>query len=272
MKKVILLIFSLLLLFKGENAMAESKLENTLYLDLKDGRVVIEMEPKFAPNHVKRIKELVRKGFYDGVVFHRVIDGFMAQTGDPTGTGMGGSGKKIKAEFNTLAHTRGAVSMARAMDPDSADSQFFIVFDDATFLDNQYTVWGYVVEGMEYVDNIKKGNSAQNGTVEGKPDKIKKIVVASDVKKSSKAKPKKSKSKKATAKKTSAKKTVKKSSAKKSTTKKAVKKAPTKKVAKKSAVKKSTAKKVVKKSTAKKTTKKSKAKKSTTKKSKSKKA
>ena len=154
--------------------------ENTLYLDLKDGRVVIEMLPNAAPKHVARIKELVRQGFYDGIVFHRVIDGFMAQTGDPTGTGMGGSGKKLPAEFNSEPHVRGTASMARAMDPNSADSQFFICFADARFLDRQYTVWGKVTSGMEFVDKIKKGDSRQNGTV-ANPDKIVKMQVAADV-------------------------------------------------------------------------------------------
>ena len=157
-------------------------LENTLYLQLKDGRVVIEMRPDLAPNHVARIKELVRQGFYDGVVFHRVIDGFMAQTGDPTGTGMGGSGKKLAAEFNGAKHVRGTVSMARAGDPNSADSQFFICFKPASFLDGQYTVWGQVVEGMEFVDAIKKGDSANNGSVSD-PDKIISLKVAADVEK-----------------------------------------------------------------------------------------
>ena len=155
--------------------------ENTLYLDLKDGRVVIELLPKVAPKHVARIKELVRQGFYDGIVFHRVIDGFMAQTGDPLGTGMGGSGKKLAAEFNSEPHVRGTVSMARAMDPNSADSQFFICFADARFLDRQYTVWGKVTSGMEFVDKIKKGDSRQNGTVSN-PDKIVKMQVAADEK------------------------------------------------------------------------------------------
>ena len=159
---------------------AETDPENTLYLDLKDGRVVIEMLPKYAPNHVARIKELTRQGFYDGIVFHRVIDGFMAQTGDPTGTGMGGSGQKLKAEFSNLPHTRGAVSMARSSSPDSADSQFFIVFKGASFLDGQYTVWGRVVSGMEFVDNIKKGHP-QSGAVDN-PDKIVRMRVAADVK------------------------------------------------------------------------------------------
>ena len=155
--------------------------ENTLYLDLKDGRVVIEMFPNVAPKHVARIKELVRQGFYDGIVFHRVIDGFMAQTGDPTGTGMGGSGKKLPAEFNSEPHVRGTASMARAMDPNSADSQFFICFADARFLDRQYTVWGKVTSGMEFVDKIKKGDSRQNGVVNN-PDKIVKMQVAADEK------------------------------------------------------------------------------------------
>ena len=155
--------------------------ENTIYLDLKDGRVVIELLPQVAPKHVARIKELVRQGFYDGIVFHRVIDGFMAQTGDPTGTGMGGSGKKLAAEFNTEPHVRGTVSMARAMDPNSADSQFFICFADARFLDRQYTVWGKVTSGMEFVDKIKKGDSRQNGVVNN-PDKIVKMQVAADEK------------------------------------------------------------------------------------------
>ena len=149
-------------------------LENTLYLDLKDGRVVIEMRPDLAPKHVARIKELARQGFYDGVAFHRVIDGFMAQGGDPTGTGAGGSGKKLPAEFSTEPHVRGVCSMARAQDPNSGDSQFFICFDDARFLDRQYTVWGKVTAGMENVDKIKRGEPVQN------PDKIVKARMASD--------------------------------------------------------------------------------------------
>ena len=156
-------------------------LENTLYLDLKDGRVVIELRPDLAPNHVARIKELTRQGFYNGVVFHRVIDGFMAQTGDPTGTGTGGSGKKLKAEFSSEPHVRGTLSMARTPDPDSADSQFFICFAPAPFLDKQYTVWGKVVEGMEFVDKIKKGSQSRNGQVSD-PDKIVKMQVAADAK------------------------------------------------------------------------------------------
>jgi peptidylprolyl isomerase len=154
--------------------------ENTLYMDLKDGRVVIALRPDVAPQHVARIKELARAGFYDGTPFHRVIDGFMAQGGDPTGTGMGGSGQKLKAEFNKEKHVRGTASMARAQHPDSADSQFFICFDDASFLNGQYTVWGQVVEGMEHVDSIKKGNSNNNGSVSD-PDKIVAMRVAADV-------------------------------------------------------------------------------------------
>jgi peptidylprolyl isomerase len=140
--------------------------DNTLILDTTKGKVVIAMRPDLAPGHVARIKELVREGFYDGVVFHRVIDGFMAQTGCPEGTGTGGSGKKLKAEFNKEPHKRGTVSMARAQSPDSGDSQFFICFDDARFLDNQYTVWGQVTQGMENVDKIKRGEPVSN------PDKI----------------------------------------------------------------------------------------------------
>jgi len=156
-------------------------LENTLYLDLKDGRVVITLRPDLAPNHVARIKELVRQGFYDGVVFHRVIDGFMVQGGDPTGTGMGGSGKKLKAEFSREKHLRGICSMARAQSPDSADSQFFIMLDTSPHLDGQYTVWGQVSSGMDFVDQIKKGDQRRNGSVTD-PDKIVAFRVAADVK------------------------------------------------------------------------------------------
>ena len=155
-------------------------LENTIYLELKDGRVVIELLPELAPNHVKRIKELSRAGFYDGIVFHRVIEGFMAQTGDPTGTGGGGSDKPdLKAEFSSERHLRGVVSMARSRSPNSANSQFFIVFDDASWLDNQYTVWGRVTSGMEFVDQIKKGHP-RSGEVDD-PDKIVSMKVAADV-------------------------------------------------------------------------------------------
>ncbi|MED6308554.1 MAG: peptidylprolyl isomerase [Pseudomonadota bacterium] len=155
-------------------------LENTIYLELKDGRVVIELLPQLAPNHVKRVKALIRAGFYDGIVFHRVIEGFMAQTGDPTGTGGGGSNKPdLKAEFSSERHLRGVVSMARSRSPNSANSQFFIVFDDASWLDNQYTVWGRVTSGMEFVDQIKKGHP-RSGEVDD-PDKIVSMKVAADV-------------------------------------------------------------------------------------------
>lgn len=165
---------------------AENPLENTLILELKDGKVVIELRPDLAPRTVKRIKELARQKFYDGIVFHRVIDGFMAQTGDPTGTGMGGSGKNLKAEFSTAKHVRGTVSMARAANVDSADSQFFICFKPAPFLDGQYTIFGQVVEGMEFVDAIKKGDSEDNGSVSD-PDKIITLRVAADEQKAAPA-------------------------------------------------------------------------------------
>ncbi|MFZ4762559.1 MAG: peptidylprolyl isomerase [Alphaproteobacteria bacterium] len=146
-------------------------MQDILHLDLSSGRVSIRLFADKAPQHVARIKELATQGFYNGVVFHRVIEGFMAQTGDPTGTGMGGSGKKLKSEFNDLPHERGTVSMARANDPHSADSQFFICFAPARFLDGQYTAFGQVIEGMEHVDNIKKGDQRNNGQVSN-PDKI----------------------------------------------------------------------------------------------------
>jgi len=156
-------------------------LENTLYLDIADakgsakGRVTIALRPDLAPGHVGRIKELAREGFYDNVVFHRVIEGFMAQGGDPTGTGMGGSKKPdLKAEFSKEPHVRGVCSMARSSNPNSANSQFFICFGDATFLDKQYTVWGKVTEGMDIVDGIKRGEPVRE------PDKIAKMVVAAD--------------------------------------------------------------------------------------------
>ncbi len=174
--KFLLPLFTFLI---GACLMSDAKardLENTLYLELKDGRVVIELFPAKAPNHVARIKELAREGFYDGIIFHRVIEGFMAQTGDPTGSGTGGSGKRIKAEFNDVRHVRGTASMARAANPDSADSQFFICFESAPFLNREYTAWGQVVEGMEFVDNIAKGEPPAN------PDKIISLKVAADVK------------------------------------------------------------------------------------------
>jgi peptidylprolyl isomerase len=148
--------------------------ENTLLLNTSKGPVVIEMRPDLAPGHVAQIKALARKGFYNGLKFHRVIDGFMAQTGCPQGTGTGGSGRKLKAEFNAEKHVRGTVSMARAQDPNSGDSQFFICFADAPFLNKQYTVWGRVIEGMENVDAINKGEPPRQ------PDTIVSMQVAAD--------------------------------------------------------------------------------------------
>ena len=156
-----------------------SDAENALLLKTKDGDVVIEMFVTDAPNHVARIKELVRQGFYNGLKFHRVIEGFMAQAGCPRGDGTGGSGKKLKAEFNKIRHQRGIVSMARAMNPDSADSQFFICYDDCPWLDGQYTVWGKVVSGMEHIDALKKG-FGPSGMVDN-PDEIVSIEVIADL-------------------------------------------------------------------------------------------
>jgi peptidylprolyl isomerase len=157
--------------------------ENTLYMDVPAGRVVIQLRPDLAPNHVAQIKKLTRMGFYDGTPFHRVIEGFMAQGGDPTGTGTGGSKlPDLKAEFtNKVPFTRGVVGMARANDPNSANSQFFIMFGDAPGLNGQYTIWGQVVSGMEFVDKIKKG-SGPDGMVDN-PDHIIKMQVAADAKK-----------------------------------------------------------------------------------------
>ena len=150
--------------------------ENTLILETTKGRVVIALRPDLAPKHVERLKTLAREGFYDGIVFHRVIDGFMAQTGCPKGTGTGGSKyPDLAAEFSAEPHVRGVCSMARAQNPNSANSQFFICFDDASFLDKNYTVWGLVTEGMDNVDKIKRGEPVQN------PDKIKSMKVAADV-------------------------------------------------------------------------------------------
>ena len=155
--------------------MTDAAAENTLVLNLDTGPVRIRLRPDLAPGHVARIKELASEGFYDGVVFHRVIPGFMAQGGDPSGTGRGGSDKpNLKAEFSDAPHVRGACSMARTNDPNSANSQFFICFDDATFLDGQYTVWGKVTEGMENVDALPKGEPP------AKPGKIVSMKVAAD--------------------------------------------------------------------------------------------
>ena len=154
--------------------MAELDPENTLVLETTKGKATIALRPDLAPNHVARIKELAREGFYDGTPFHRVIDGFMAQGGDPTGTGTGGSGKTLKAEFNAGKHVRGTCSMARAQSPDSADSQFFICFGDAAFLNGQYTVWGEVVDGMDTIDQIKRGEPVKD------PDRIVSMKVLAD--------------------------------------------------------------------------------------------
>ena len=149
--------------------------ENTIIMETSKGKVVIELLPDVAPKHVARIKELAREKFYDGVVFHRVIDGFMAQGGDPTGTGMGGSEKpNLPAEFSNVPHVRGTCSMARSSSPNSANSQFFICFDDASFLNRQYTVWGQVIEGMANVDKIKRGEPVKD------PDSIVTMRVAAD--------------------------------------------------------------------------------------------
>ncbi len=168
------------LVFIGSTTLAlAADPENTLYLDLKDGRVVIELRPDLAPKTVTRIKELVRRGFYDGLTFHRVIPGFMAQGGDPVGNGTGGSGQKIPAEFSKESHVRGVVSMARSADVNSADSQFFIMTADNPGLDGKYTIWGKVTSGMEFVDLLPKGSEANNGSV-AKPGKILHMTVAAD--------------------------------------------------------------------------------------------
>ena len=164
MKKILQFVpvFALVLVLTANTTKAQN-MDNILYIDLPHGRVAIEMKPDLAPEHVERIKMLTREGFYNGVVFHRVIDGFMAQTGDPTGTGTGGSNyPDLPAEFNDYNFGRGTVGMARTSDPNSANSQFFICYDDCSFLNNQYTVWGQVIEGMEYVDQIQKGEPPRN--------------------------------------------------------------------------------------------------------------
>lgn len=160
----------------AHNTALAADLENTIYLDLKDGRVTIEMYPDVAPKHVARIKELVRKGFYDGLTWHRVLPGFMAQGGDPAGDGTGGSGQNIEAEFSDLTHLKGTLSMARSDDPNSADSQFFIVLDVSSHLDGKYTIWGRVIGGMKYADHIKEGVVPELQ----EPDKIIKMQIAAD--------------------------------------------------------------------------------------------
>ena len=181
MGRILLIIGALFFGMTADKAGATDP-ENQIFLDLKDGRVVIDLLPNVAPNHVERIKELTREGFYDGIVFHRVIEGFMAQTGDPTGTGTGGSGQKLAAEFSDEPFTRGAVGMARAQNPDSGDSQFFICFDDAQFLNKQYTVWGRVQDGMEFISKIKKASQNDPSGMVENPDVIIRMQVAADVK------------------------------------------------------------------------------------------
>ncbi len=170
-------LVSVLILALG-GPVSAADLENTLYLDVPKGRVVIELRPDLAPQTVAQIKALTRRGFYDGIVFHRVIAGFMAQTGDPTGTGTGGSGKNVQAEFSQAHFLRGTVGMARAQSPDSADSQFFICFAPQPGLDGKYTIFGQVTSGMEFIDAIKKG-APGSGTVTN-PDKIVRMQVAAD--------------------------------------------------------------------------------------------
>ncbi len=175
MHRIAHLLGSLVLAMTLTGAASGQDLENTLYMDLAAGRVVIQLRPDLAPKHVARIKELAREGFYDGIIFHRVIPGFMAQTGDPTGTGRGGSDKPdLPAEFSNEPFVRGTLGMARTSDPNSANSQFFIMFAPAPHLNGQYTVWGQVVDGMQYVDQIAKGEPPRN------PDKIIKMQVAAD--------------------------------------------------------------------------------------------
>jgi peptidylprolyl isomerase len=176
MHRIIPLLGSLVIAMTLSAAASGQDLENTLYMDLEDGRVVIQLRPDLAPKHVARIKELTREGFYDGIIFHRVIPGFMAQTGDPTGTGRGGSDKPdLPAEFSSAPFERGTVGMARTSDPNSANSQFFIDLAPAPHLNGQYTVWGQVVEGMEYVDQLAQGEPPAH------PDRIVKMSVAADV-------------------------------------------------------------------------------------------
>ncbi|MBL8836541.1 MAG: peptidylprolyl isomerase [Alphaproteobacteria bacterium] len=171
-----LMIVALGLVAMTGTAMTQTQdLENTLYLDLTYGRVVIRLRPDLAPQHVARVKELARQGFYNGIVFHRVIPGFMAQSGDPTGTGTGGSGRgNLRAEFSREPFRRGTIGAARTSNPNSADSQFFICFTDVSHLNGQYTVWGQVVSGMEFVDRIRPGEPPAN------PDRIVRMTVAAD--------------------------------------------------------------------------------------------
>jgi peptidylprolyl isomerase len=177
MRHLVAAVAALFLLAPSIASAANTDPENTIYMDVPAGRVVIQLRPDLAPNHVARIKELTRKGFYDGTPFHRVIAGFMAQGGDPTGTGTGGSDlPDLKAEFTQTPFVRGTIGAARTSDPDSANSQFFICFDNADFLNGDYTVWGEVVSGMEFIDALAKGEPP------AKPDRIVKMQVAADAK------------------------------------------------------------------------------------------
>ena len=180
--KRLTLALAAFVLSSGLHAALAASPDDTLVLELATGKVTIELRSDLAPNHVARIKELVRKGFYDGTPFHRVIDGFMAQGGDPTGTGTGGSGTKLRAEFTGEPFVRGVVGMARSASPDSADSQFFIMLGSAPSLDGRYTAIGRVLDGMEAVDRIKKGDSSDNGMV-SKPDKLIRAQLQSDIRK-----------------------------------------------------------------------------------------
>ncbi|TAN74078.1 MAG: peptidylprolyl isomerase [Magnetospirillum sp.] len=181
LKRAVLAVAALVLASVQPSAFAAAP-DDTLVLELVTGKVTIELRPDLAPNHVARIKELVRKGFYDGTPFHRVIDGFMAQGGDPTGTGTGGSGTKLRGEFTGEPFVRGIVGMARSTSPDSADSQFFIMLGSAPSLDGRYTAVGRVLDGMEAVDRIKKGDPSENGVV-SKPDKLVRAQILTDIKK-----------------------------------------------------------------------------------------
>lgn len=166
----------------GSGPVSSNDPENTLVIETKDGKVLIQLRPDLAPNHVARVKKLAREGFYNGIVFHRVIPGFMAQTGDPTGTGTGGSKyPDLKAEFNMMPFERGTLGMARSASPDSANSQFFITFTRTPHLNNQYTAFGKVIEGMQHIDAVKKGSEANNGQVDN-PDKMLKVYVLADAK------------------------------------------------------------------------------------------
>jgi len=180
-RTLVALVAALGISFATQALSAEPDPENVLVMELKDGEVRIALRPDLAPKHVERLKTLTRQGFYDGIVFHRVIDGFMAQTGDPTGTGSGGSDlPDLQAEFSDEPFVRGVLGMARTRDPNSANSQFFITYADASHLNGGYTVFGKVIEGMDVVDRIKKGSPAQNGLVSD-PDRIIRMRVAADI-------------------------------------------------------------------------------------------